>query len=625
MTSNKITNAQRTLIAQRLAQLPKSKKEIFRTTLEKEGIDPWQLPIVPTCSEASDFPLSNSQQRLWFIEQMEAGNPMYNEFFSLRFVGDLQVSALENAINNIIKRHTILRTNYLNIDGEGRQCVHEFVPITFKQISLPANDPEYRDALNVIMREEAVKPFDLSSDPHMIRASLVTKQKGSNDKSQQKKETIGLFTVHHIAFDALSIVYFMQELDKEYRKQNASNSLDKIEQADDLQAPQLQYSDYAQWQREWESSNERQRQADYWQQKLSDAPATLNIATQYKRPGVMTYQGSVVDITLPVSLSKQISLLAKEQNATLYMLLLAVFNILLSRYSRQDDICVGTSISNRPGVELEELIGFFVNTLVMRNQIDCEESFSTFLAGVNETAIGAYSHKELPFDHLLSLLEIEREANTTPLFQTLFVLNNALDELSLDLDGVDVSIHPTKQQFSRFDLSLRITESATVSGVNGLSCEMEFNTALYSKAMVEEMLVQYQYLLEQIISNPNVAVKQLSLLSADQIKHSVSIVNAHTAKLALEASATIHSQFEHWASNTPNNIALIFGQQEFTYKELNEQANRLANVLITQGLNAEQPVGILLERSSDFIVSMLGILKAGGLMCRLITIGRLNV
>jgi len=213
------------------------------------------------------------------------------------------------------------------------------------------------------------------------------------------------------------------------------------------------------------------------------------------------------------------------------------------------------------------------------------------------------------------LLDIDREKNTTPLFQALFVLNNALDELTLDLGDVDVSIYPTKQHYSRFDLSLRVTESATVSGVNGLSCEMEYNTALYSQDMINTMLAHYQYLLEQIVDNPNVLINQLSTLNFKEAKEVVSessLTKLRSVKSGRELRFdSIEEQFEHWVEKTPDNVALVYEQESLTYKELNQQANQLANYLRLQGVDGRKPVGILFERSSNFIISMLAVLKAG--------------
>lgn len=688
----KITDAQKNVLARRLAQLNDQKKEIFRTTLEAEGIDPWQLPIIPEVSVAkvrtpevkspeanlpetriqecgkeyenvvegklqNDYPLSYSQQRLWFIEQLEPGNPMYNIFSALRFGRNLQISAFQKALNDIVKDHQVLRTNFISIKGEGRQRIRDYKPFTLPVIELTEKDfydvdSKTKVPLNAVIQriaeKEARKPFDLSSDQRMLRVTVVKCSDFDGDNSKESNACfIVLFTFHHIAFDAWSTVNFMGELNSNYIRY--SEICDgKVKSKDssnnkEVHKIKLQYTDYAKWQREWINSSAYKKQAQYWKQQLESAPRTLSLATEYLRPNTMTYRGDVAGIHLPREMSEALYRLAEKENATFYMLMLAAFNVLLSRYSRQNDICVGTSIANRPHVELEGLLGFFVNTLVMRNQVKNDETFKQFLNSVKHTATSAYNNKDLPFDKLMDLLEIEREQNTTPLFQVLFVLNNALDGLSLNLGDVDASIYPTPLYYSRFDLTLRITQENSVlaegsiltkdsrlakgstQNREGIYCEMEFNTALYSKSMIERMLMHYRCLLEQVVARPDYSVNQLTMLTTSENEQLLNISNfeknpeirgcqpyqlLEKDKLGRNVQ-TIHAQFEYLAENLADKTAVIYEQQTLTYRELNTRANQLAHKLLECGVEPQQHLGVLLERSANFIISILAILKAG--------------
>ncbi len=617
MNANKITDAQKKKLAERLALLSDDKKKLFRSTLEKEGIDPWHLPIIAEQNNPDGRPLSFSQQRLWFIEQMEPGNPMYNLFFALRFEGDLNTAALEYAINKVVLRHETLRTNYVSVNGEGRQVLREFTPLAIDVLSLPASSDSDDKNLNDLMQQEAKTPFDLVNDKHMLRAKLVVRQQSDVDG---KSESIGLFTFHHIAFDALSTVVFMREINEFYAGYlksggaNPSNAEFVAQYQKDIQeqAP-IQYADFAQWQRDWGDSQSSKNQANYWQNQLADAPSKLGQATQYKRPEVITYDGDVADITLSSTLSDKLLKLAQNEDATLYMVLLAGFNILLSRYSQNDDVCVGTSVANRPKPELESLLGFFVNTLVMRNRVKPKSTFKEFLSTVAEVATSAYSNQDLPFDQLLELLNVEREQNSAPIFQVLFVLNNALDDLKLQLGGVDLSVYPTPLYYSRFDLTLRVTEKSAISKADGIRLEMEFNTALYSKAMVDRLLRHYEQVLTQIVNNPDIPLNQLSVLTHAESKGLSSLPEKFGNADNLPSNInTIQSQFEYWAHKTPDAPALVFEDQMLNYAQLNGQANQLAHYLREKGVAAEKRVGILLDRSADFIISVLAVLKAGG-------------
>lgn len=615
MGIKQITRAQRKLLAERLAQLPSEKKAIFRSTLQGEGIDPWQLPIIPAADTSVSQALSFSQQRLWFIDQLEPGNTMYNLFFALKFSGNLQVKIFQQSLNDIVFKHHVLRTNYINVDGKGQQKIHAFEAFSIPVVELPTANSE--DILQKLMRDEANTSFDLATDPKMLRVTLVHRQ-GYDDY-------IGLFTFHHIAFDALSSAAFIQELNQFYKKHLSPEKSQSIDM--DSGDTHLQYADYAVWQREWSQSQAYQNQVEYWQQQLNGIPTSLDLATTYRRPAKMTYVGDKIGIELSGELSRKIVLLTEQCGATLYMVMLAALNILLSRYSNQNDICVGTSVANRPRSELENIIGFFVNTLVMRNQVNANLSFKQFLDTVKSVATDAVTHQDLPFDQLIDLLNIERKDNITPIFQVFFVLNNALDNLSLQLDEVDVSIFDTPLYHARFDLTLRITEGSLDSGNEKIKCDIEYNTNLFSQKMINQMLDHYREVLEQIVADMNTPLKQLhlgdtgdyckSLMDSQELQRKKVIkihdtIGSHEEHdVYNDASYNVIRQFEHSAAEYPHKEAIVCRQQSLNYRDLNIQANRLAHFLQSQGVTSAQRVGILLDRSPNFIVSILAVLKIG--------------
>lgn len=593
-----------------------------------------QKALSSQIQEGELYPLSFSQQRLWFIDRMEPGNTLYNLFFTLKLSANLQVELFEKAVNDVVNAHQILRTNYVDEDGEGRQKVR-----AFEAFSVPVETLSDTDSIDDVMRAEANIAFDLQNAPRMLRVTLL--------KREKHDDYLAMFTVHHIAFDAFSNVTFLQALNQQYSAylsegldasfaavstENTSHQ-DSSAQSDSSQSASLagedtlQFADYALWQREWLHSSDYQTQADYWQQQLQDAPASLNLPTEYRRPLTQTHEGDQASLVLSLSLSNRIRDLVASSNSTLYMVMLAGFNLLLSRYAQQSDISVGTSVANRSQSHWHNMLGFFVNTLVMRNQVDENESFSHLLEQVKNTAAEAYSHQDMPFDKLVELLDIERDDNQSPLFQVMFVLNNALDALSLNLADVDVSIYATPLYHARFDLTLRVTDGELASDDRRLRCDMEFNTALYSKAFVERMLQHYQHVLAQAVEQFDAPLRQLTLLPEHEAQQVLSLgaVNTQDSESFTALShphKSITSQFEYWAAHQPDYPALRYQGETFTYGELNAQANVLAHHLLSlpslsgagqlADANPAQPrIGILLTRSPGFIVSLLAALKAG--------------
>lgn len=611
-------------LALRLATLPEAKRNEFRQALDSRGIDPWKLPLVArnkknsegdTLSlESSSFtPLSFAQQRLWFIEQTEPGNPLYNLLFGLRFDGNLEKHLVEQSLNTIIYRHSILRTIYTATDdGEGRQQINAFQGINVDTIS--AVEQEIAD----IAHREAITPFDLTKDL-MFRFKLV---------EINENEVFGFFTIHHIAFDALSVDLLIQEFISLYcyfceqklspqaiaRTPLAIKDLvDSLPELIGLPELPIEYADFADWQQQWAQSQQFEAQKKYWQQQLSGAPQRIDLPTDFSRPKNRRCTGKKIDLSLSVALSDKIRALAQKQNVTLYMLLMATFNLLLSRYSQQDDICVGTSIANRTKEETHPLLGFFVNLLVMRNHVKSQSTFIEFLHSVNDTATAAYQHQDFPFEKLLEVLEVERDNSSTPLFQVLFVLNTATQSQALELPGVKVSAFNDDQEIARYDLTLRVSDNGNG---NAIFCQLEYDTDLFLATTAHNILEYYQQLMLQVTTHPERNLRDFSLLSQLQQYRLLQEQIGASSISQPDACISIHQMFEVAAREHDDASALICENDVLNYQQLNEQANRLAHYLrqhlCHQGVPQETPVALFMERSTSLIVGLLAVLKAGG-------------
>jgi amino acid adenylation domain-containing protein/non-ribosomal peptide synthase protein (TIGR01720 family) len=597
-----IKRAQSEALSQRLSKLSADKKLMFRSKLKQEGIDAWQLPIVPEF-EASEFrKLSYSQQRLWFIDEMEAGKGLYNISFALSITGLLDYELLNQSVNDIIQRHHVLRTNVHNVNGEGRQTVRDFESLKFIFLDSPKSEDHDEVKLQAIIAQEAETPFDLKNASHMMRITLV-KRSGKTPEL----EHVAVLSFHHISFDAFSVGLFVDELQQGYAFYQANGIGDRshAESLDDK--IRLQYADYAYWHSQWLESDAADGEAKYWKEQLADAPQQTIVPTCHKRPENMTYAGNSEFIRLSPKLSEQVESLIRTEGVTFYMIMLAVFNVLLSRQTGQNDILVGTSIANRSRIETERLLGVFVNTLVMRNKLGDETTFQEFLQEVKRTSTDAYTNQELPFDKVVDVAGVERVKNISPLFQVLFVVNNALDSVSISLNDIEVAAYDLESQYARFDLTLRVAQETLLSEEPGIFCAFEYNTALFSKERIADLLTQYEHLLAQIVDNVKQPLASLSLLNYEQ-QHEVQLKGIEQA---VTQTNTIHGVVELRAISHASDLAVVSGDEKLSYEQLNKKANQLANRLLQNGVTAEQHVGIFLDRSVDYIVSLLGILKAG--------------
>lgn len=536
--------------------------------------------------QSSIFPLSFEQQRVWFFQQLEPQLSLYNVPLSHRISGRLDIAALGQSFNAMVSRHEALRTTFGMINGQPVQVVHPTLSVELPVIDMQAL-PELEREAEILRRveEEALLPFDLTSGP-LMRVQLLR---------TRPEEYILLLTLHHIIFDDWSAGIFYQELQALY------HAFTKGETSPLAELP-IQYVDYTVWQREWQESIFA-AQLDYWKQQLKGAPDVLELPTDRPRPPAQTYQGALYYFTLPETLSQAINILSRQEEATLFMTLLASFQILLARYTGQEDIVVGSPIVNRNRVEIESVIGFFVNMLTLRADLTGNPTFRDVLKRVRTVVLDAYAHVDLPFEKLVDGLQTRRDASYAPLFQVMFALQN-ISSPALQLSELNVSPLNKTSKTAKYDISLIMTSGKELSGV------IEYSTALFDEATIVRFVEHFQTLLEGIVACPDQPFSDLPLLTSRERQQLLVEENATMA--AYPHTACVHQLFEEQVEKRPAALALTFEQQTLTYRELNERANQLAHYLQRLGVGPEVQVGICVERSLEMMIGLMGILKAGG-------------
>jgi len=533
------------------------------------------------------LPMSFAQQRLWFLEQMERELTAYNMSYAWRLSGSLNTEALRRALEAIVRRHEPLRTTFVMQDGEPVQVVGSSERFMLPVEDLGSFEPGPQEAEIVLrFRLEAERPFDLTCDL-MLRASLLC---------LSEDEHVLLLTMHHIASDGWSLSVLWRELNVLY---------DAFDRGADPQLPELpvQYADYAEWQRQELQGPRLEQGLKYWRDQLEGVPV-LEMPTDYVRPLVPTYRGAHCEFRLSKELVDQLKSLSQREGVTLHMLLLAAFQTLLSRYSGQDDIVVGTPIAGRSHVALEDMIGFFVNTLALRTDLSGNPTFLELLGRVREVSLAAYDHQDLPFEKLVEELRPDRHLSRSPLVQVLFQLLSFSDT-GLDLRNLDVSRLPASSERVRFDLEMHLWQQPhTIRG------SVVYSTDLFDTATIERMSNHFVTLLEGIVADADQRLSELPLLTESE-RHQL-LVEWNDTAAEYPSERCVHELFEQQVERTPDAVAVVFEDEELTYRELNGRANRLAHHLRELGVGPETLVGLCLERSPELVVGILGILKASG-------------
>ncbi|MEZ4868170.1 MAG: amino acid adenylation domain-containing protein [Caldilineaceae bacterium] len=611
------------------AQLKARKAEIV-AFLQRNQTAPTAASIQPV-PRTTPLPLSFSQQRLWFLEQLGSG-ATYTIPAAFALEGSLNLPALEQTLTEIVRRHESLRTTFVQDGSETRQVIHPATPVAIPVIDLQQLSPAAQAAeVQRLARAETLRPFDLSSDL-MLRATLLRlgapTQHATRNTQHAPENHILLLTLHHIAADGWSLGVLVRELTALYTA---------FVQGEPSPLPDLpiQYADFAVWQRNWLQGAVLEEQLTYWQRQLAGAPELLQLPTDFPRPAVQTFLAKKVDFRIDAVLVQGLRALGQQAGATLFMTLLAAFQVLLARYSGQEDIVVDAPIANRTHKAIEPLVGFFVNDLALRADLAGNPTFLELLGQVRQRTQAAYAHQDLPFDRLVEALHPRRNLGYNPVTQVAFALQNApMGDFTLP----DLHVRPldlTVQQ-TRMDLEVHLWERGDC-----LDGSVIYNTDLFAAATIERMVGHFQTLLAGIVADPTQRIADLPLLTAPE-RHQI-LVDWNATQSATPDQC-LHQLFEEQVTRTPDAVAIIFaddrrlatgdwglatgdwevdGQsanpqspipnpQSLTYHELNERANQLAHYLQAQGVGPETLVGICVDRSLEMVVGMLGILKAGG-------------
>src|SRR4028119_1643608 len=570
------------------SEMSERKVEII-SFLQQANIQTTTTAIAPISrTEQNTFPLSFAQRGLWFLDQLQPDSSFYNIPLALHLSGQLNIVALESSINEIIQRHEALRTNFRAVEGQTVQVIASSFNCQVQVVNLlHLPETERKTEVQRLVTVEANRPFNLEREP-LFRVTLLR---------LDQTEYVLLFTMHHIISDGWSLGVFVRELIELYKGFCTGKPAN-------LPSLPVQYVDFAVWQRQWLTGEILETHLDYWEEQLSDAPTLLELPTDRPRPAIQTFRGRYYHAVLPLELNAELTALSKRSGVTLFMTLLAAFQTLLYRLSRQDDIVVGTPVAGRNRQEIEGLIGFFVNTLVLRTDLSCNPSFEQLLNRVREVALQAYAHQDLPFEQLVEALHPTRDLSYTPVFQVMFSLDDGLVPV-VKLPQLTVSSYPVEIGTAKFDLTLSMENTA--SGLVGV---WEYNTDLFDEATIARMAGHYETLLEGIVANSKQAISELPLLTPGE-RRQLLIEWNNTAK-DYPQEKCIHQLFEEQVERTPDAVAVVFEEKQLTYRELNVKANQLANYLRSLGVRPEMLVGICVERSLEMIIGLLGILKAGG-------------
>lgn len=567
-----------------------------RAVLEREA-----APVPPTSSDAAEgpaaiapepeqaftFPVSLAQRRFWFLEQLDPGDPAYNIAVRWRLIGSLDAQILERALNEVIGRQESLRTTFAAREGEPLQTVWPSARIELAMLDLrdvPSNEREVN--VEELALLESRRPFDLAKAP-ILRASLLR---------LDEAEHVLLVSTHHIVSDGVSMGLIAAELGTAY---------ESLIKGSDSAPPELpiQYADYAVWHRELIEHGGLNEEAEYWTRKLANFTPT-ELTSDKPRPARQSLNGEILGVALPRTLASSLKELSTRQGCTFFMTLLAAFKVLLYRYTLRTDITIGTQVAGRERPEFEDVVGVFINSLPLRTDLSGDPRFDEVLQRVSATVVEALAHQTMPFERLVDLLKIKRDASRNPLFQINFASHTAFIR-NRTFAGVSLIDMPAKMAGALYDLNFFLVDR---SDEWRLSCQ--YNTDLYETATVAAMLRHFQAVLEGVAANPEQLIHEIPLLSDDE-RHRV-LVEWSGGASEYPRDALIHTLFEEQAERRPDATAIIWGERRLSYREVNGQANRLARYLRTVGVGPESLTGLCVERSPNAIIAMLAILKAGG-------------
>ncbi|HEY1351021.1 MAG TPA: amino acid adenylation domain-containing protein, partial [Ktedonobacteraceae bacterium] len=573
--------------------LEEKKSELFSLLLAEQGFHTPPRQLIAGRKKRTGLPvaLAFEQEQLWFLAQLEPANPSYNVALVLRMEGPLQVSILEASLNALLARHESLRTCFHARNGQPFQVIRPAVPLLLPLLDISdlSTGPFAREtALKQINWQEASTPFALEQAP-LLRARLVR---------WSPQQHCLLLTFHHIIFDGWSQKVLLRELGEIYRAGQAGKPVN-------LPPLPIQYADYACWQRDWLQGETLATELAYWQGELAHAPVHLALPADYPRSSGSDFAGATWPFSMSAQLTARLQAFAMQEGCTLYMLALAGLEVVLSRYSGQNDFLLGTPLAHRPAEETEGLIGMLVNILAIRADVSGRPTGRELARRVRERVLQAQGHPGLPLRKLVELVQPERqESGATPLVQVSFAWEEAPLPAHEMGPGLWLHIEPWTSQTAKFELTFFAWETEA-----GLAGAVEYATALYEAATIERLVVHWQRILEELVAHPEQPVGQLDLLTVTEGQQ---LLRDWNATQAYSPEGCVHQLFEAQVARTPDSVAVVFEQEQLTYHQLNIRANQLAHFLQNLGIGPEVRVGLALERSPEMIVAFYGILKAGG-------------
>lgn len=570
-----------------------SKQEMISLLRPASAAD---VAVIPKADRKKPLQLSFTQQRLWFLDQMEPGVITYNMWTALILHGELDVDALERSLDEICRRHEVLRATFQVEAGVPHQVIDPDFRIRLERLSHASGDMD-QEGVKALLLARLEVPFDLARGP-MVRATLV--QRGP-------EEHVLILVVHHIVFDGLSTSLFFQELNQIYPAFAA-------EKPSPLPELEVQYPDYAAWQRDLLEGDELERRMGYWRETLGGAPPVLELPIDKPRPATQTFDGEVESLWFDDAIPSGTEALANREGSTFFLVMLAAYQAFLYRITGQEDVLVGTAMANRTRPEVQKMLGYFVNTLVLRTDVSGAPTFRELLGRARDTFFGAVEHQDMPFERLVDELQPERNLAFSPLFQTLIVLDQDAGQ-DRTMGAIEMQPFVLDNRQARTDLVVHAYRGRDDQGVPGrLKVGFEYNTDLFSQETVERLLRCYERILAGAIQDPDARISEIPMLPDEERVRVVEEWNATSEPFSQDP---IHVQFEARVDASPEAPALVFpgakeeDDESFSYRELDQAANRLAQHLISRGVKPGTLVGLSLDRSSEMVVALLAILKTG--------------
>ncbi|WP_435103796.1 amino acid adenylation domain-containing protein [Arhodomonas sp. AD133] len=572
-------------VAGKIRSLSPRQKRALSALLRKKGIEPPSLGDLPPLPREGDapVPLSFTQRRLWFLAELDGSSPAYNIPVAMRLDGPLDRESLIGALRAVVERHEVLRTRFIERDGVPYQHIG-----SVDDFQVVEEDLADREQLQDVCEREAATPFDLARDC-LTRVRLLR---------LSDREHVLLVTMHHGISDGWSVNVFVRDLATLYEAFRAGAPAP-------LEPLAIQYADYSEWQHRWMEEDAQARQVAYWKKQLAGIEQRLSFPPDRERPPVKTYAGAREPVHCPAHLLRRLRELSAGRNVTLYMTLLAAYNVLLHRYTRETDLTVGTVTANRDLREIEGLIGFFANTLAIRADLSGDPTFAELLTRVKQVALEAYEHQRVPFEAVVEALNLERSPAHSPVFQTMLVLQEEQTQRVVNVGGLEVSPVDIEMPFTKFDLTFDLGETP-----DGLLGTVEYNTDLFDASTIRRFIRHFTALLESVVESPDQRISQLTMIDERERRQVLERWN-DTAR-SFSNDRCLHQLFEEAVRSHPDRTALVDAERAWTYLELDAWANHIAAALRARGVGPDTIVGLCVQRSAEMVAGIYGILKAGG-------------